>query len=254
MLPSVKNELINSITYNSLQEEKINFAEYLIKENLNSFITNPNVDNLLDVSYGEEYQKNLAKSLLENQIKEGFKDVKINIINSNILNNANAGYAESFNTIFVGDNFIKSNSVEVIAQVLTEEFGHFLDSKINPQDSKGDEGEIFAKLVFNQSLNSDELSILKQENDRAYIDINGELVSIEQSVFELHNNGEIIAVNNDTSLIFQCTKREALYDNELGLIIFDNPEGKIDGIAPQEEGYIEKILNSSDNQVIFTKG
>ena len=161
---SIESELINGITNYSLQE-KIISADYLIREKFSNFITNPNANDWLGIAYGDNYQINLAQSLLQSQINDGFKDVQISVVNSEILGNANGAYAESINTIFLGNEFINSNSTQVIAQVITEEFGHFLDAQINETDSQGDEGEIFAKLVFNQSLTPEELNSLKAEND-----------------------------------------------------------------------------------------
>ena len=52
----------------------------------------------------------------------------------------------------------------------------------------------------------------------------------------------------------QWTQREAQYNNEVGIIVFDNPEGKIDGVSPQQAGYFQKVLNSEKSEVIFSKG
>ena len=227
---SIESELINGITNYSLQE-KIISADYLIREKFSNFITNPNANDWLGIAYGDNYQINLAQSLLQSQINDGFKDVQISVINSEILGNANGAYAESINTIFLGNEFINSNSTEVIAQVITEEFGHFLDAQINETDSQGDEGEIFAKLVFNQSLTPEELNSLKAENDHGIIQFNDHFINIEKSAFILTNNTEeTLAVTENTTLVFQWTQREARYNNEVGIIVFDNPEGKIDGV------------------------
>ncbi len=170
-------------------------------------------------------------------------------MNSESLGNANGAYAQSVNTIFLGDEFVKSNSVEAIAQVLTEEYGHFLDAQINKTDSEGDEGEIFKDLVFNQPISSEELRRLKAEDDHGFIRLNNQLLAIEKSAFQVISNiGETLAINEDTTLVFQWAQRDAAYNNEVGIVVFDNPEGKIDGILPQDEGYVKKILTSGRNQ------
>jgi RHS repeat-associated protein len=251
---SIESELIKGSTNYSLSE-KIISADYLIREKFSNFLTNHNINDLLGIAYGEDYQINLAQFLLQSQINDGFKDVQISVINSEILGNANGAYAESINTIFLGNEFINSNSTQVIAQVITEEFGHFLDAQINETDSQGDEGDIFAKLVFNQSLTPEELNSLKAENDHGIIQFNDHFINIEKSAFILTNNTEeTLAVTENTTLVFQWTQREARYNNEVGIIVFDNPEGKIDGISPQEAGYFQKVLTSGKSEVIFSKG
>ncbi|MBK1989788.1 DUF4114 domain-containing protein [Sphaerospermopsis aphanizomenoides BCCUSP55] len=248
------NELVDSIPDYSL-EQKIISADYLIREKFSNLINNPDAHDLLGIPYGVGEQINLATSLLQTQINEGFKNVEVSIIDAKILGNANGTYAESLNTIFLADNFVENNSTEIIAEVLTEEFGHFIDAKINKTDSAGDEGRIFTKLVFNQTFTPEELNSLKAEDDHAVICYNNQFINIEKSEVEIINNiGETLVINEDTTLVFQWTQREAKYNNEVGIIVFDNPEGKIDGISPQAAGYFQKVLTSGKSEVIFSKG
>ncbi|TAF07358.1 MAG: DUF4114 domain-containing protein, partial [Nostocales cyanobacterium] len=251
---SLGNELISLLTDYSV-EQKIIDADYLIREKFSNFIHNSDYNNLLSIPYGVGEQIDLATSLLQTQINEGFKNVEISIIDAEILGNANGAYAESLNTIFLADEFVKNNSTEIIAEVLTEEFGHFIDAQINEIDSAGDEGRIFAKLVFNQTFTPEELNSFKAEDDWETIYYNNQFINIEKSEVEIINNiGETLVINEDTTLVFQWTQREAKYNNEVGIIVFDNPEGKIDGVSPQDVGYFQKVLTSGKSEVIFAKG
>ncbi|WP_353929182.1 putative Ig domain-containing protein [Okeanomitos corallinicola TIOX110] len=251
---SLGNELIPPLTDSSL-EQKIIDADYLIREKFSNFINNPDAHDLLSIPYGVGEQITLATSLLQTQINEGFKNVEISIIDAEILGNANGAYAESLNTIFLADEFVKNNSTEIIAEVLTEEFGHFIDAQINEIDSAGDEGRIFAKLVFNQSFSPEELNSLKAEDDLGVIYYNNQFIKIEKSELEIINDiGETLVINEDTTLVFQWTQREAKYNNEVGIIVFDNPTGDIDGVSPQDVGYFQKVLTSGKSEVIFSKG
>ena len=75
---SIESELVNGITNYSLPE-KIISADYLIREKFSNFITNSNIDDWLGIAYGGDYQINLAQSLLQSQINDGFKDVQIRL-------------------------------------------------------------------------------------------------------------------------------------------------------------------------------
>ncbi|OSO89834.1 hypothetical protein B7O87_10990 [Cylindrospermopsis raciborskii CENA303] len=68
-----------------------------------------------------------------------------------------------------------------IREVLIEEIGHFVDSRINQIDTPGDEGEYFAGLVTDKKLNKDEIDRLKAEDDSNWISVDGERLLIEQS-------------------------------------------------------------------------
>ncbi len=61
---AIPNELSGIVTDYSLQE-KIISADYLVREKVNSFINNPNVDALTGIAFGENYQISLATSLLQ---------------------------------------------------------------------------------------------------------------------------------------------------------------------------------------------
>ncbi|NLQ05437.1 SBBP repeat-containing protein, partial [Cylindrospermopsis raciborskii] len=66
-------------------------------------------------------------------------------------------------------------------EVLIEEIGHFVDSRINQIDTPGDEGEYFAHLLTDQKLNKDEIDRLKAEDDRVVVTIDGKGVEVEQN-------------------------------------------------------------------------
>nr|NCR19845.1 hypothetical protein [Microcystis aeruginosa LL13-03] len=72
-------------------------------------------------------------------------------------------------------------SSESLVKVILEEIGHYVDAQINPVDSAGDEGEIFANLVSGKSLTPTELAQLKGENDHAVINLGGQAVEIEMA-------------------------------------------------------------------------
>lgn len=89
-----------------------------------------------------------------------------------------------------------------------EEWGHYLDSVLNEFDSNGDEGEIFAHLI--KGFNFD-IEALKQENDHAFLDINGSAVIAEQAAFGTVNlptswvayrsdRGSILAFRRDATV------------------------------------------------------
>ncbi|MGV2389919.1 MAG UNVERIFIED_CONTAM: hypothetical protein LVR29_21615 [Microcystis novacekii LVE1205-3] len=95
-----------------------------------------------------------------------------------------------------------------IADVIIEEIGHFIDAQINTTDSVGDEGEIFARLVNGETLNSGILANLKAEDDSKTIVLGGELVEIEQNTFQ----GVTIYQHGDYSGTFKNPSSRKLPD------------------------------------------
>jgi hypothetical protein len=64
-----------------------------------------------------------------------------------------------------------------VADVLTEELGHYIDSKLNLIDTPGDEGEHFAAKVRGEVLSWEDVGRLRRENDK--VRILGGLVEVE---------------------------------------------------------------------------
>jgi hypothetical protein len=61
---------------------------------------------------------------------------------------------------------LNTASSAAIINVILEEIGHYVDAQINPVDTPGDEGAIFAELVQGNSLDVATLEALREENDQ----------------------------------------------------------------------------------------
>lgn len=75
--------------------------------------------------------------------------VGMTILPSAELGGAKGAYSADTDRIYLSQEFIQANqdNPEVLAGVLLEEAGHRIDARFNPQDSAGDEGKIFSRIV-----------------------------------------------------------------------------------------------------------
>jgi len=104
----------------------------------------------LAICFGENYNQRIANKLFSDFAKNKFISIpEIKILPDLILGSINAGYVRQKNEIYVNERFLwdKGNQPQVVAAVLIEEIGHFLDAQLNKDDTPGDEGYIFAQLV-----------------------------------------------------------------------------------------------------------
>jgi len=121
------------------------------------------------------------------------------------INGANGAFAGATNTIYLSQEFYDQNegggNDRPIAEVVLEEYGHYLDWQINSLDSPGDEGDIFARLARGQLLTQSELSALQAENDTVVVILDGQEVAIEQNTRTVNEmlafSGEDIGVWNN---------------------------------------------------------
>lgn len=103
----------------------------------------------------------------------------LNLIVDTVTGVSTGAYSESLNAIYLSSSFIKNASSLAVTQVLVEEIGHAIDAKINNADSRGDEGERFASLVF--GLNTDEYHQINED------DIIGQQDPSNHSILELNS-------------------------------------------------------------------
>ena len=76
-------------------------------------------------------------------------------------------------------------------------------------------------------------------------------------ITQLDNLGEVLVVpgtsSETVSILVQWTFREAQYNNEVGVFVVD-PSGKVDGIAPGEQGFAQAALKSPTRQTLLNSG
>jgi peptidoglycan hydrolase-like protein with peptidoglycan-binding domain len=150
------------------------------KEQLDSFIKDEEFLDKMRLAFGENWQPQAATALLRN-LASGKVMPDIEILSDAILN-ADGAFGEG--TIYLSEEFLSENvgNSGAVASVLLEEIGHYIDQELNRVDSPGDEGDIFARLVRNETISDAELEVLEAEDDSTTIAFNGEAIFVEQAV------------------------------------------------------------------------
>ncbi|MFM6788290.1 MAG: hypothetical protein ACKPJP_16600, partial [Microcystis panniformis] len=144
----------------------------------------------LETAFGTSYDVVKATQLRQQWQSRNFGQIPpIEVLSDEILGTANGAYSSSTNKIYLSASFLNTASSATIINVILEEIGHYVDAQINQVDSAGDEGAIFAELVSGESLSSQQLQVLKLENDTAIVEIDGQQIQIEQmATNNLHFN------------------------------------------------------------------
>lgn len=98
------------------------------------------------------------------------------------LKGANGAFAAATSTIYLSRDYLERNGANLpaVTNVLLEEYGHFVDARINEVDAAGDEGAIFAAVVKDETFNETQLQRLKAEDDVANLTIASKPLSVEQ--------------------------------------------------------------------------
>lgn len=101
------------------------------------------------------------------------------------INDAQGAFAANANTLYLSEELLTQGNVFTLTQVFLEEYGHYLDSQLNHEDTPGDEGEYFAAVVMGQPLSDLDILRLQSENDWAIVTLDGQPTVIEQSGFNI---------------------------------------------------------------------
>lgn len=88
-------------------------------------------------------------------------------------------FAAGSNRIYINREWLAATSTEHVLTVLNEELGHFLDAALNPGDTDGDEGEIFAKLLASPQLSSEDEKELRLQEDHGVVVIDNQTTAVE---------------------------------------------------------------------------
>ena len=214
-----------------------------IKDSLQNFANLPGFDEQMMLAFGNEINVDLFEADWQT---ENFTFPNIEVVSNNTINGSNGAFSIDTNTIYLSAEFLTANqsNLDVVNSVLLEEYGHYIDSQINSVDTSGDEGAIFSAIVRGEKLTDSDLQQLRNEDDSAVVNIDGEEIAIEQASTNLIDGlggsagfGEnSLARNDDESTdfvditpIFEDgfnffgTNYQNIYINNNGNITFNSP-------------------------------
>ncbi|QNI60182.1 putative cadherin domain-containing protein [Synechococcus sp. BIOS-U3-1] len=124
-------------------------------------------------------------TLVERLVEGETSDLpKIELLQHTAMPGAAGAYSATKQTIYLNSDWANTTNQSEIVKVLSEEFGHHLDSVVHPQDTSGDEGKIFAEFLTG-GLHQHDIHIHQSEkwhiSDQGQIKVNGEVIDVEFS-------------------------------------------------------------------------
>jgi VCBS repeat-containing protein len=172
---------VDSAAIESSLPEVLDRAFRLVREQLSIFAKDPEFNEKIILTFGENADLSALQSEWQPEWLSGKFNFKTSLRSARELNGAFGAFSAETNTIYLSAEFLSESSPEMITQVLLEEYGHFLDSRINKSDTAGDEGELFSAFVRGQTISEDQLKIIQSKDDHRQLSIDGEEVSVEVS-------------------------------------------------------------------------
>ncbi|MFH7243584.1 MAG: DUF4114 domain-containing protein [Spirulina sp.] len=162
---------------------------------------------------------------------------------------AYGAYAPDLDRLFLAQEVVDSPALHSLAvDVLLEEVGHWLDHRLNPTDSPGDEGERFSALVQQRVLPPSEIAPIQAENDWATLVWQGQTWAVEQSaapgIFTVGASGQV-----NVEFLFDS----GAYQGEVGIFSLTGLETLAPGSPEFIAAAVQRALsNSSQGRVVIS--
>jgi len=138
---------------------------------------------LLKTVFGTNIDRDMAVTLRKQALKGDFSWMpKMEMVSSeSFLRDGvqgNAAYAAEENTIYLSESILDLDPKQA-QKIFNEEMGHALDAMLNSEDTKGDEGDLFSRMLSGESIDAATLKEIQNEDDSGTIFVNGREVEVE---------------------------------------------------------------------------
>ena len=225
----------NLSEHNSLLESTAD----IIRDSLQNFASLPSFNNRMMLAFGNNVDIDSLKTSWQTG---NVAFPAIEIVSASTIDGANGAFSSQTGKIYIAEEFIAANQsdTEVVAKVVIEEYGHYIDSQINSSDTPGDEGAIFAALVLGEELSGDRLQELREEDDSAVVVIDGSEVAIEQALVLRNRNPNTDNFPTDSPYI-----NGLLIDETAPFLSTDN--SAVNGVTTFSYSFLGESFNNLDD-------
>jgi hypothetical protein len=158
-------------------------AQERVSTTLAQFLAQNDSLSRLEATFSTTWNVETAANLIAS-LANGQAFPSIEVLSSETLLSQGA-YSQQNNTIYLSQPLLETGNVEAISKVLLEELGHYLDAQLNPNDTPGDEGQLFAALVRGIELTPLERERIQAEDDSTILKLGTRLLRVEQSTKEI---------------------------------------------------------------------
>ncbi|MEL6385094.1 MAG: DUF4114 domain-containing protein, partial [Cyanobacteria bacterium J06626_18] len=206
-------------------------------EKLEQFARSPESAEVLSLAFGEHAQGFEAETVLD-QLLSGQQQPQFEVMPMAELT-AQGAYAADLDTIFLAAELL--SQPEQLTRVLVEEVGHFLDNHINPADTPGDEGALFAALVMGNRLTATEIAALQTEDDTAMLTWQGKPLQVERADLE----PGVFAVEASGQITVEFVADSGGYESQVAIFSLNGMEGFTPGSADFIQEAARRALTNS---------
>ena len=136
-------------------------------------------DAFMQQIFGPNYDRSQAEQYRQMALRGDFTFLpEVRFVDAETLRGGKGAYNEAEGVVYINRDIV-ANDPHLAAQVFVEEAGAHLDAKLNTVDTKGDEGEMFRRVLSGEQLSEREIEAIRNDDDHGTITVDGKTVEVE---------------------------------------------------------------------------
>jgi hypothetical protein len=185
--------------------------------------------------FGEGYNAVRAEQFRQQALAGDFRWLPpVKLVSAETLQGGYGAYDAASGTVLIN----QSLDPALAASTFVEEAGHHLDTQLNTQDTQGDEGELFRRILSGEKLSSAQVAEIRAENDKGIIRVDGKDTEVEfRSLFKKLGNTFKKAASAVGNAISSGAKAVGNGAKTYATRVFDGIRGLGTGITSITKGY-----------------
>jgi pimeloyl-ACP methyl ester carboxylesterase len=128
--------------------------------------------------FGEGHDSAKAEQYRQQALSGDFSWLPpVEFVDADVLGGAHGAYDSESGKVLLNREL--QGDASLAAATYMEEAGHHLDAQLNTVDSRGDEGELFRRVLSGEKLSQAQVAEIRAENDKGTIQLHGRSVEVE---------------------------------------------------------------------------
>lgn len=135
-------------------------------------------DGVMKFVFGESYDQDAAGQLRQKSLAGDYDWLPpIRFLENEDMNGGYGAYDSKAQAIYL--NASLRDNLKLASETVVEEIGHFIGDRLNKIDTRGDEGELFRRVLAGENLSDEQIAAIRAEDDSGQVTVDGKKVDVE---------------------------------------------------------------------------
>jgi hypothetical protein len=141
---------------------------------------------LMRTVYGAGYDRAKAEDLRQRALGGDFSWMPpVRFVDDATLQGGSGAYDRRSGVVLLS----RDQDLATAAETYVEEAAHHLDTQLKSEDTQGDEGELFRRIMAGEKLSAAQIHAIRSENDKGTITLDGQELEVEFNLWKKIKKG-----------------------------------------------------------------